>query len=141
MGVVLQMVSQNHEMAEAGHKRLRGDHEELEHRVDAMDAVLSTLRLRVEGIAAKPTDISTATIPAKLLIAILVGSLTIAGAIWRTGDRVDDLSQKLAAESELRKIQAATFTATIEDVRKEMKLYEIKTDELKDAMLKKGVIR
>ena len=141
MGVVLQMVQQNDEKHEAGHARLRGDFRGHDTRILNMEAALSDLRGKLERLADKPADISTATIPAKVIAAVIISALTIAGAIWHTGDRVEDLSQRLQAESELRKVQAASFAATIEDVRKEMKLYEIKTDELKDAMLKRGVIR
>lgn len=52
-----------------------------------------------------------------------------------------DLGEQLKLEAATRKEQTESFKTTLEDVKKELKLYEIKADGIEKSLITKGVIR
>lgn len=144
MGVVLQMVQQNHDQAEAGHGRLRGDLRDAEIRLTNAEALVQTLTTSMTELRTRvnqPPDISAGMLPLKFVAPIVITGLIAAGAIWRQGSLVDELRSQMTARAKLEDERDEIYKAALKELKQEVKLYEIKTDELKDSLLKKGVIR
>jgi len=144
MGVVLQMVEQHHQQAEQGHTRLRLDWRDHDRRLDNIDTVIQTMTASIAELrtkAAQAPDISQSLLPLKLVAPIVITGLIAAGAIWRQGSSVDELRAQMTARAKLEDERDEFYRNALRELRQEVKLYEIKTDELKDSLLKRGVIR
>lgn len=142
--LLAQMVTQNHAQNEDGHKRLRRDCDSLEERQLLIQSAQSQLELRLANLAAlsnRPTDISTVVMSAKQVVAIVIVCVGIAGGLWVIRTDVHDLKEQMDSRSKLEDERATTFKKTMEDVQKDLKLYQIKTDGVEKALISKGVIR
>lgn len=145
MGVVLQMVAQNDEKHEAAHHRLRGDWRGHDQRIHDVELAISDLRTKVTALD-RPADIAVSTLPLRFVAPIVLAGLVAAGAMWRVAGRVDDLSTKMddtakltAAQVKLEEERARTFRESLDDLKKEVKLYEIKADNLEKVLITKGI--
>jgi len=72
MGAVLQMVDQNHRMAEEGHHRLRTDWRALERRVESLEAARVAADVRFTKIESTPGDVTKLQFPARFVAALCV---------------------------------------------------------------------
>lgn len=141
--LLTQMVTQNHAQSEDGHKRLRRDCDALEERQLLIQAAQSQLELRLATLTSAlntPTDISTVVMSAKQVVAIVAVCLGIAGGLWIIRGDIHDVKQQMESQSKLEDERAATFKQTMEDVKKDLKLYQLKTDGVEKALISKGVI-
>lgn len=147
MGVVLQMVQQNDDKAEAAHTRLRLDQREMEKRVMALeraytDTVLDFTRTKaaLEEKAKAPIDILRIGLSLKLALAIVGAVLAMAGTAWSSaawvksdvqslrGDVKSDiqsLRSDLEGQKNLAKERHDSLVRAVDELRKRQELTEI----------------
>jgi len=88
-GVLYQMVTQNHDQSEEGHKRLRNDLRDLEKQVDALDASTSALAVRVLKLEQAPVNVDKVAFSGRQLIAIVSACVVLAAGMWRLQVAID----------------------------------------------------
>lgn len=132
--VLLQMLRDYQKVGEDDHKRLRGDIMDLETVAQRHDASISSMGRDIDRIDRRPTDISAMVMSSKQVIAVIVCCLGIAAGIWTVKGDVHDVKQQIEVESARRQEQ-------LDELKREIKLYEAKTDNVEKALIAKGVIR
>ncbi len=144
MAAVLELVQRNRDDAVDGHKRLRTDWRGHDHRLENLETLTQTLTQAVtelRGKVAQPQDISVSTLPIRFVAPIVIAGLLAAGAMWRTGSRVDDLAVQMTNRAKLDDERHEGYKSSLDELRKEVKLYELKTESVERALISKGVIR
>ncbi len=112
MGVVLQMVQQNHEQSEAGHKRLRDDLRDAESDVSKIKAKYEELDRLVTKLAQAQTDAKAAPInignlvfDPKMMLAIVGLVVSILGGTWFINQpivsRLDRFEERMTSQKDV----------------------------------------
>lgn len=132
MGVVLQMIQQNHEQSEAGHARLRGDWREHEARLSSLEATINGHALkfeRMETAAKAPVDILRIGLSLKLALAIAGAVLSMGAAAWSSAawvkSDVKDLRTDLNTQQAINKEWHDAIVKSIDELRKRQELTEL----------------
>jgi len=150
---VYQLIRSNHEQAEAGHKRLRGDWREHDERLESLEASRQACEARFIGIDAALTAIKT-TPPelAKLSLTpgIVAAIIITAGGIiasnvastWGMRSDIRDISTRMNAQDDaartrekLQEERAQAQRNATEAIGKKQELLQLKFEELRDQVL------
>lgn len=142
-----QMVSQNHEMAEEGHGRLRGDYRDLARRVGLLETSHIDSALHIAKMESTPTEVTELRFTPTIVLSIVTVCLTIAGGMWAStyGLRSDvrDILTHMSAQVDLEKSntklqdeRAIVLTKTIDTIDKKQELQRLKLEALTETVLK-----
>ncbi len=138
MGVVLQMVQQNHAQAEDGHKRLRGDFRDMERDLDALTVKVAALDLLTQKTAlalstseSAPIDVGKIVFNPRMVLAIIAAVSAIIGGNWLTTLPV---RAEIAANAKLQDERNASMHTAIDDVKKAQTLQQLQLNELNTTM-------
>ena len=138
-GTVWQLIEQNDQKHEEGHKRLRGSVRELEDRVDQCDKLQVALEHRVTALETKPADVLKLSFSTPVVAFIVANVLTMAAGMWAvTYSLRSDVSVILAKQAAQETMQAERSAATqkaIDNTDRRLELYRIQIQELRDAVL------
>lgn len=130
-----QIVAQNHEAAEDGHARLRGDYRSLEARMLALERGRAADELhfaRIDDKLGRPMEVSALRFTPQMVTAIIAIVLGIAGG-WGTTILV---AQQQAAANQALKESMVTLTKAVETVQRQTQLQDLKIQDLKEALIK-----
>lgn len=151
--MLLQMVRQNDEKHEEGHKRLRGDwrshDDELEkhgERLDKIEASQHKLDTRLTDIAATPPDLAKTTLSTGMVVALILAVVGIVGgqiALTRgLSSDIRDINTQLnlraKADETLQKLQeerSAALKNAVETIGRKQELQQIQLQELRETVL------
>ena len=112
MGVVLQMVQQNHEQAEAAHGRLRGDLRDTEAdlskvttRMEELDRLVTKLAQAQTDAKVAPIDIGNLVFDPKMVLAIVALVVSILGGTWFINQpivsRLDKFEERMSSQKDV----------------------------------------
>ncbi len=108
MGVVLQMVQQNHDQAEAAHGRLRGDLRETDDDVTKLKTDIAALKLSVMQamqLQAAPIDISHIMFDPKMVLGIVGLVVSILGGTYFINQpivsRLDKFEERMSSQKDV----------------------------------------
>lgn len=150
---LLQMVQQNDDKHEEAHERLRRDLRELEKQVSAglQSSRDSDTALRI--LIERPIDPGKVMLAPKLVVTIVLGVLSVAGAVWglNSGMRSDvrDIltrmeaqrttieSQSKASEAlgKLQEVQQSAIRNAIDEMKRRQELQQYEIQGLKEVIL------
>lgn len=153
MGVLLQMVSQNDQKHDDAHKRLRVSFRELEDRIESnfeylRDGFMAN-RARMDALekqAGMPVDVTKLVLTPRVVVAIVVASLTLAGGIWAStaGLRSDvrDILTRMEAQTatyesvaKLQEVQSNALKTAVDDMKRRQELQQYEIQQLKEVIL------
>ncbi len=143
MSAVLQMVQQNHDQAEEGHSRLRGDFRSHDRRLETLETCVRTLtadlveiKLKASELGQKaesPVDVGKIVFNPRMVLAIVGLVASIITGNWLTNQPIREqlirndertsnmateiaaLKQDLKAGLELRRMEIATLQKSVDD--------------------------
>ncbi len=112
VGVVLQMVQQNHDAAEAAHGRLRGDLRDVEAdalkvkgRLEELDRLVTKLAQAQTDAKAAPIDIGNLVFDPKMVLAIVGLVVSILGGTWFINQpivsRLDKFEERMSSQKDV----------------------------------------
>ncbi len=112
MGVVLQMVQQNHEQAEAAHGRLRGDLREtdddvtkLKAKYEELDRLVTKLAQAQTDAKVAPIDISNIMFDPKMVLGIVGLVISILGGTYFINQpivsRLDKFEERMSSQKDV----------------------------------------
>jgi hypothetical protein len=139
------MLEQNHQQSEEGHKRLREDMRSLELKHGSLEASFYDLSLRLNSLASAPTDLSKVTMTPRFAIWLIGGALVMVGSIvggtYTLKSDIGTMATKMDDRNRLDDERTRNMTAAIEAISKEQKLQALQSGELREALIRKGIIR
>lgn len=106
-GGLQQMIEQNDEKAEAGHRRLREDYEKLDTRFSVLAASHAEMRLAL--LKASTPDVSSLRLNLSTVLAIIMFLITLGGGFLTLRDSIGDLKKG----QELQRIQLESLAKTV----------------------------
>lgn len=130
MGVVLQMVRQNHEQAEEGHKRLRGDYREMEVDIGALKAQVAAIEGRVTRIEATPVNVEKVFFSGKMLTAIVGSAIVFAGGFWQLHVSIDNVHDAVINTAKLQDERNETQKEAIRELRAALEMRRVEIQNL-----------
>ncbi len=144
--VLLQMVQQNDEKHEDGHQRLRQDIRALENETHALENEaarilhkLVELDSKVTRLETRQPDLSQVLVPGKMLVAAVLFSASIVGAMWAItyGLRSDvrDLITQQEAHTRLEDERSNTLKESISDAKKMSEMQRVQLESLTKTVL------
>lgn len=152
-GGLWQAIAQTDEKHDAAHKRLREDIRELQAQHENLIASLSNLRdkqmengNRIDNIAKTPPNIENLIMSPKVLVSIVVFTITVIGSIWSStsGLRSDvrDILTRMEAQktaydatSKLQEVQSNALKTAIDDMKRRQELQQYEIQGLKEAII------
>lgn len=135
------MLQQNDEKHEAAHARIRADVRQNEEDTRKLRSDFETLSHKFDRVDGRPVDIATVVMSTKQVSVVVAACCGIAASFWIIRSDVHDLGAQITTEAATRKEQTEAFKLTLEDVKRELKLYELKADGIEKSLITKGVIR
>jgi len=149
---LIQMITQNHEQAEDGHARLRGDYAALKQTVDSnyhfFDDQIRFLRSELGTVAAKvdmPLDATKLVLSTKAIIALTIAVVGIVGSYWNLSAKIDAQQRAVESQARLEQVQMDTLKsaaddakATAADAKRQYELLRYDFQALKDTLSQKG---
>ncbi len=106
-GALHQMIEQNAENADAGHKRLRDDFEKLDQRFSVLAATQAEMRLGL--LKASTPDVTNLRLNLSTVLAIIMFLITLGGGFLTLRDAIGDLKKG----QELQRIQLESLAKTV----------------------------
>jgi hypothetical protein len=129
---VFQLVRQQHEQTEAGHKRLRIDWREHEERLETLEQALQAHELKLAALASAKQDLSKLTLSPGMVVAIVMAIIGIVGgnlaSTWGMRSDIRDM----ATRTEER---AAALKNAVEAIGRKQELNQIQIQELRETVL------
>jgi len=108
MGVVLQMVQQNHEQAEEGHKRLRTSQREMDEELETLKQKLEKMDRLVTQMSqtqSGPIDVGQIVFNPKMVLAIVGLVVSILGGTWFINQpivsRLDKFEERMNSQKDV----------------------------------------
>lgn len=146
VSAVMELVQRNHQDAEDGHSRLRGDVRDIESRLDSMEKAHAALRHRFERLEMQPVDLDKLKIPPSMIATIIGVCLLVVGANYALdrGLKADiaDISNRLTLQQQndvsyqkLVEERSSGLRDAMSDIKKKQELQQIQIGELKDMIL------
>ncbi len=106
--VILQMVQQNDEKHEAGHKRLRSDYRELENDVETLTKKLADMDRLLEKLSqaqTAPVDVGQIVFNPRMVLAIVGLVVSILGGTWFINQpimsRLDKFEERMSSQRDV----------------------------------------
>lgn len=152
---LLQMITQNDQKHDEGHRRLRQALRDLEERVESNFAYLKDGFLAnksrldtMDKLSTLPVDAAKLVLTPRVVVAIVAAAITLAGGIWAStaGLRSDvrDIltrmdAQKATYESsmKLQEVQSAALKTSVDDMKRRQELQQYEIQQLKEAILRR----
>jgi hypothetical protein len=132
LGLLRQMVDQNHQQAEDGHGRLRSDVRDIVERLENIEDRIGKVCGRVammEQTIQQPVDLSRVTMTPKIvggIIAACIGMYaSVWGANWGLRENVATVLTRMESRDKLDDERHAVILKTIDDMKKRQELAEI----------------
>ena len=140
MGAVLQMVDQNHRMAEEGHHRLRTDWRALERRVESLEAQTRASDVRFTKIEnSPPPDVTKLQFTARTVVAIVVGCVGLAaGQIVLNTKLEANLKAQIEQNAKVQDERYSSQKSSTDELRKRFELLQFEFQSLKDTVLRQN---
>ncbi len=144
-----QMIVQNHDAAESGHRRIRNDYRAVESRVIFLEGQMAASHehfARIESMVGRPVEASTLRFTPQMVFAIVAvcGSVItgqyLSGGVTRAdvaGARADvmRLSEKVDALGKLQDERAGGWTRAVSEMKAQQQLLDLRVSNLKDAII------
>lgn len=138
-GALQQAIDQNDEKHEEGHKRHRVRLDGHESRLEVLEQAQQDLYLKVQQISGRPINLTDIIVPSKVVVAIVLSAVTIAGAIWgsTSGLRSDvrDILTQQEASSKMADERSGTLKESIADAKRLQELQRIQLESLTKTVL------
>lgn len=149
---LLQLINQNHEQAEEGHTRLRGDYRDLKGTVDSnfryFEDQTRLLRAELGAVQAQantPLDATKLVLSTKAIIALTIAVVGIVGSYWNLSAKIDAQQRAVESQARLEQVQMDTLKsaaddakATAADAKRQYELLRYDFQALKDTLSQKG---
>ncbi len=150
--LILQMVAQNDDKHESGHKRLRHDWRELEERIEKTEATLAQHENRLVAMATAPHDLSKLSLSPGMVASIVIGIMSIVGgqlaSTWGLRSDIALLNQRMSNQSEVDKgsqtmqiERAAALKGVVDDLKKKQDLLQLEVQSLRETILNQRLTR
>ena len=130
LGLLRQMVAQNHDQSEDAHKRLREDVRDLYNRLEKVEDHLGKFGERLTIVSERRTDLASAIVPVRYVVGLLGACLAIALGMWRIDAHVGDVQNQMQAVEKLDDERNTAVKSAIEDLKKEQQLQALQLTEL-----------
>ncbi len=134
-GTLLQMIQQNDEKHEEGHRRLREDYRSLERKITSLETAKVATDLHLARIDSTPVDVTKLSFTPRTIIAIVIAAVSVAAGQWVL--RADVLKAiEINAKAQDERIGA--LRESIESMKRRQELQQYEIQGLKEAILKQG---
>ncbi len=118
-GVLLQLVEQNDEKHEDGHRRLRQDWRELERRVVTLESAQHAASLHFAKLDNTRVDVTALQFGTKTVIGIVAICLGLAAGQWAVVVSVSSLTSKVDAMQRRQELQQYEIQGLKEEIMKQ----------------------
>ena len=150
---LFQMIDQIDQKHEDGHKRLRDDMRELqEQHANLLDSLgllrdkQSDTANRIGNIEKTPPNVENVIMTPRVLVAIVIFSITVAGGIWSSTaglrsdvrdilTRMDSQRMSLEASDKLQEVQATAMRVAVDDMKRRQELQQYEIQALKEVII------
>ena len=137
MGAVLQMVDQNHRMAEEGHHRLRTDWRQLERRVESLEAAARAADVRFTKIETTPADVAKLHFSPRTVVSIVGVCVALAAGQWGLNTRLEaNVKAMIEQNSKVQDERYASMQKTIDQLKNRVELSQIELTSFKENLLR-----
>lgn len=134
---MLQMVDQNHRMAEEGHHRLRTDWRQLERRVETLEAATRVADVRFTKIENTPQDVTKLQFGARTVVTIVVACAGLAvGQITLNAKLEANLKAQIEQNAKIQDERYNLQKSSQDELRKRFELLQFEFGSLKDTVLR-----
>jgi len=137
MGAVLQMVDQNHRMAEEGHHRLRTDQRTLERRVETLEAAIRLAEVRFTKIETTPPDVAKLQWSSRTVVAVVLAAVGYAAGQWGLNAQLkSELKLQIEQSAKIQEERYYSQKSSTDDLRKRFELLQFEFGSLKETVLR-----
>lgn len=135
--MLLQMVTQNHQTAEEGHRRLREDLREMEKEIDKLVARQEAAAKLHDELSAKfsrfestPLNVDKVTFSGRQLAVIVGACLSIAVGMWSLKVSVDGVQGEIKSTAKLQDERNATTNQALDQLRANLEMRRVEIQNL-----------
>jgi len=138
-GALQQAIEQNDEKHEEGHKRHRERLNGHEARLEALEQANADLQSKLLQLSGKQISLTDIIVPSKVVWAIVIAAVTIAGGIWASTSElrsdVRDILTQQAASAKMADERSSTLKESIADAKRLQELQRIQLESLTKTVL------
>lgn len=136
--MLAEMIEQAERTALQGHKRLRGDTDELDQDMKAQKRAMDLLAARVQKIEDTPPSAERLTFSWQVIASMLAGCAMVVGSFWAVHASVSSLEQTVKGEVALQNERLDELKSSTDDLKKNMEMRRIEIQQLRDIVTAKG---
>jgi hypothetical protein len=136
-GYLAQMVQQNDDKHEAGHLRLRQDIRRMDDRIDALERGAQETARHVTRLEATPADVTKLYFAPRVVVAIVVTALALAGGQWELNATLrNELIKAIEVSTKLQDERASALKTSVDAMQRRQELQQYEIQGLKEEILK-----
>lgn len=139
---VFQLVRSNHELAEAGHKRLRSDYREHEERLIKLESIQGEHSLKLQALASATPELSKMTLSSSTVLTIVIAVVGIVtgqvASTWGLRSDIRDINTNMSAQRVIQDERAARQDSKVDAIDKKQEMLRIVVDELRKEVLERS---
>ena len=143
---MFQLVRANHEQAQQGHQRLRGDVRDHEERLTKAETLLGEHTFKLTALATASPDLSRMTLSPGLVIGIVTAIVSIVGgqvaSTWGLRSDIRDINTHMNVQADADKNQktlqderAVALRNAVDEVKKKQDLQQLEIQSLRETIL------